>query len=107
MKRSLILVGAFVGLVVGCESTRFAPPVVTSKMATAGKGSQVNVATLEEGRQLFVHRCIECHTLPVVQRYDAVAWPWLINDMSARANLRPAEREALVAYILAVRAQVE
>jgi hypothetical protein len=107
MKRTSIFIAVFVPLFVSCESTRFAPPAVSSQMATARKGAPVNLATLEEGRQLFVHRCIECHTLPVVARYDAVAWPWLINDMSARANLRPAEREALMAYILAVRAEVQ
>ena len=74
-------------------------------MATAvRKRQQVNLATLQAGRTLFVSRCIECHTVPVVSHYDAVAWPWLVDDMAARASLKPAEREALIAYILAVRA---
>ena len=34
------------------------------------KGTQdVHLAMLREGRTLFVHRCIECHTLPVLWRY--------------------------------------
>jgi hypothetical protein len=30
-----------------------------------------------------------------------------VDDMAERASLKPAEREALVAYILAVRAQTK
>jgi len=60
---------------------------------------------LREGRTLFVSRCIECHTLPAVSRYNAAAWPRLVDKMSGRANLKPAERDAIVAYLLAVRGQ--
>jgi hypothetical protein len=90
-----------------CESAKFVPPPVTSQMAVLGKNQSVDLAMLQTGRALFVSRCIECHTLPVVSRYDAVAWPWLVNDMSARSGLKPTEREALVAYILAARAQTK
>lgn len=91
---------------ISCESTNFVPPPVTTEMVSARKkGQAVNMATLEAGRRLFASRCIECHTLPVVSRYDAVAWPWLVDDMSDRSGLKPAEREAMVAYLLAARAQ--
>jgi mono/diheme cytochrome c family protein len=89
-----------------CESTNFVPPPVTPQMAVVRKDQSIDLATLRAGRILFVSRCIECHTLPAVSRYDAVAWPWLVNDMSARSGLKPAEREAVVAYILAARAQL-
>jgi mono/diheme cytochrome c family protein len=102
-----ILVCVFFGFALAdCQSTSFVPPPVTPQMASAvKKRQQVDLVTLQAGRTLFVSRCIECHTLPVVSRYDAVAWPWLVDDMAARASLKPAEREALVAYILAARAQ--
>ncbi len=54
---------------------------------------------------LFVHRCIECHTLPPIWKYSREDWPKIVNDMSHRASLKPAEREAVIAYILAVRSQ--
>jgi mono/diheme cytochrome c family protein len=88
-----------------CESTSFAPPPVTPQMAATG-GPRINLAMLQTGRSLFASRCIECHTLPALSRYDPVAWPWLVDDMAARASLKPAEREALLAYILAARAQL-
>jgi len=88
-----------------CESTNFTPPRVTPESAQTGPRQHMHIATLREGRALFVSRCIECHTLPVVSRYEASEWPFLIDEMAARANLKKAERDAVLAYILALRAQ--
>jgi hypothetical protein len=88
-----------------CGTTSFAPPPVTPELARTGKGQHGDIAMLREGRALFVHRCIECHTLPAFWRYSAEDWPDIVNSMSHRASLRAAERDAIVAYILAVRTQ--
>ena len=73
-------------------------------MAAAKKKGRVDVATLREGRTLLVHRCIECHTLPPLWHYRIEDWPEIVDSMSHRASLKPAERDAVVAYIIAVRA---
>lgn len=101
MKKAWVFV-VLACLLVSCESTNYAPPV-TSQMATARKGERVELAMLREGRTLFVHRCIECHTLPVLWHYSTEDWPGIVDSMSHRASLNPAERDAIVAYILAVR----
>jgi hypothetical protein len=101
MNKVSILV-ALAYLLISCESTIYVPPV-TSQMATPRKEQHVDLAMLREGRTLFVHRCIECHTLPVLWRYRTEDWPGIVDSMSHRASLKPAEREAIVAYILAVR----
>jgi hypothetical protein len=98
----LTLLAVIAGLL-ACESVNYVPPV-TQQMAAAKKGSRVDVATLGEGRTLLVHRCIECHTLPPLWHYSAEDWPKIVNTMSHRASLKPAERDAVVAYIIAVRA---
>ena len=85
-----------------CQLTNYIPPV-TSQMGIARKGQSVNLAMLHEGRTLFAHRCIECHTLPVVWRYSSTDWPDIVDSMSHRASLKPAEREAIIAYIIAAR----
>ena len=72
-------------------------------MGIARKGQSVNLAMLQEGRTLFAHRCIECHTLPVVWRYSSKDWPDIVDSMAQRASLKSAEREAIIAYIIAVR----
>jgi len=39
----------------------------------------------------------------VLWRYSTEDWPGIVDSMSHRASLKPAEREAIVAYVLAVR----
>ena len=103
MKKILGLLG-MVACLVACESINYVPPV-TPQMAAATKGRAVNVALLQKGRTLLVHRCIECHTLPPLWHYKTEDWPEIVNSMSHRASLNPADRDAIVAYILAVRSQ--
>ncbi|MEP7014181.1 MAG: cytochrome c [Verrucomicrobiota bacterium] len=96
----------------GCELTNQAPPAVTSRITHVGKkgvnpspGLKVSLVSLREGRVLFASRCIECHTLPPVWYYKRDDWPGLVDTMAQRAHLKPGERDAIVAYILATREQ--
>ena len=98
MRKFLLLCLVFVG----CETANYAPPV-TQQMIPR-KSRNVDLAELERGRRLFVHRCIECHTLPPMWKYSRNDWPQIVNDMSHRASLKPEDREAVITYILAVRA---
>jgi len=92
MKKSLIAAL----LLAACETSNYAPPITSTRY-------NVDLARLERGRTLFVRRCIECHTLPAIWKYSREDWPKIVNDMSRRASLKQAEREAVIAYILAVR----
>jgi hypothetical protein len=103
MKKILCLL-VVVACLVACQSLNYVPPA-TPQMAAAIKGRPVNVALLQKGRTLLVHRCIECHTLPPLWHYKTEDWPEILNSMAHRASLNPADRDAIVAYILAVRSQ--
>jgi hypothetical protein len=105
MKTMSIFAG-FVCLLASCELINYTPPIVTPQMAGARKGQYRDLTALREGRTLFAYRCIECHTLPVVWHYSADDWPEIVDTMSRRASLKPGERDAIVAYILAARAQL-
>jgi mono/diheme cytochrome c family protein len=72
-------------------------------MAKAGAKPHADLAVLREGRRLFVSRCIECHTLPPYWHYRARDWPEIVDSMAHRASLKKAERDAVVAYLLAAR----
>jgi mono/diheme cytochrome c family protein len=98
----------------GCEWARYyTPPPVTAGTAKTGhvrhgtnpSDWRIDLTTLRKGRRLFARRCIECHTLPPVWRYRVDDWPKIVNSMAHRAALKPAEREAIVAYILNVRSR--
>ena len=103
-KTSMLFV--VIGCLLACQLTNYVPPV-TPQMVAATSGRRVDVATLREGRRLLVHRCIECHTLPSLWQYAVEEWPNVVNGMSHRASLKPAERDAIVAYILAVRSAAQ
>ena len=92
-------------LLVGCQLTNNAPPPVTPAMRNAGQRNHADLVTLNEGRRLFVSRCIQCHTLPPFWHYSAKDWPGIVDSMAHRANLKRNERDAIVAYILAARRQ--
>lgn len=100
LKLSLLIA---LGLLFGCETANYAPPVTTEMARTGSAKKQIDQSQLERGRTLFVHRCIECHTLPAMWKYSREDWPQIVSDMSHRASLKPEEREAVIAYILAVR----
>jgi hypothetical protein len=90
----------------GCEAAPYyLPPLPTAEMARRQTDVDVDLALLQKGRVLFAHRCIQCHTLPSVWYYRTQDWPLIVNSMAHPANLKPAERDAIVAYVLAVRAQ--
>jgi len=110
---ALILSPILISQLFGCETANYAPPVTPTMTTTSSKRKDVDPSTslrtslaqLERGRTLFVHRCIECHTLPAMWKYSREDWPKIVNDMSHRASLKPQDREAVIAYILEVRAQ--
>jgi hypothetical protein len=85
-----------------CETVSSSAPTVTQVMLS----KNADARSLTEGRNLFVNRCIDCHSLPPISKYSLERWPGLVQKMSGRAHLQPMERDAIVAYILAVRAQV-
>src|SRR5947209_19199305 len=43
-----------------CETSNYAPQV---------KSTSKNVSPVDRGRKLFVHRCIECHTLSPILNF--------------------------------------
>jgi mono/diheme cytochrome c family protein len=89
----------------GCGSTGSNAAPMDAEVIRAGVKARVSEQTLRAGRMLFVSRCVECHTLPVISDHSLKAWPHLVDTMAGRADLKPGEHQALTAYILAVRAQ--
>ena len=77
------------------------PPEVSPALISNARPDHVDVEQLQNGRRLFVSRCLECHTLPRVTKYNREQWPHLVSRMSGRANLSAGEQAAIVAYLRA------
>jgi|SRR5947209_9056959 len=100
MKRIVVIISlAMMIAFEGCETTSSNVPPVTAAMA----GDKSKVRELRAGRELFLSRCIDCHSLPPIARYSASEWPPLVRKMSGRAHLKAEQRDEIVAYILAVK----
>jgi cytochrome c553 len=86
-----------------CETNlRSAPPVTAAFVGRSG-----DERSLTDGRKVFVNRCISCHALPDVAQYDSARIPRIVGWMSGRAHLTPAQQDALVKYLLAVKSQAQ
>lgn len=105
MKKICTALAAVAAMFGGCEALNNYPPPVTPAMAKAGKRSGATMEQLEHGRKLYAGRCLECHVLPAITHYPAEKWPRIVAWMGERSELNPAEREAIIAYVLAVHAQ--
>jgi mono/diheme cytochrome c family protein len=89
---------AFAAVLSSCETNLKSAPPVTAALAH-GKADE---STLTEGRKVFLNRCIGCHALPDLARYDSARIPRIVGWMSHRAHLTPEQHDALVKYLLAV-----
>jgi mono/diheme cytochrome c family protein len=96
----LVGVFAFAVLLGGCVSVEQSAPRVTPQMAALGK---TPVATLEEGRHLYTGRCAACHSVDPVAKHSPEHWRDIMDDMAGKAKLSPAEKSAVLAYIMAAR----
>jgi mono/diheme cytochrome c family protein len=90
----------------GCQSNLKSAPPVTESFIRAGLREQhASGPTLAEGRKVFLTRCIPCHALPEIDRYDPARIPSIVGWMSGRAHLSAGQKEALIKYLLTVRSQ--
>ena len=93
-------------LLAGCQSnlSSSAPPI-TPSLIRAGGRQNADERTLAQGHTLFLNRCIQCHALPEVARFDAPRLTAIVAKMSGRANLSPKQHEAVLKYLLTIRTQ--
>src|ERR1041384_3240416 len=91
------------GLLSGCQSTPNAalPTAQTLTGAEAGQGS--DIATLERGRKIYTTSCTECHVARVIAHYTPAQWRHYVGIMAPRAGLKPSDRAALGAHVIAAR----
>ena len=102
---SLIVIPVCALVVASCESSLKSAPPVTAAFVRSAAREKADAGTLEEGRTVFLNRCIPCHALPNISQYNPERIPGIVSWMSGRAHLIPEQKEALTKYLLAVRSQ--
>jgi hypothetical protein len=83
---TLVLGGIFFA---GCQSYLKSAPPITESFIQAGLREKADGPTLAEGRKLFLNRCIACHALPEIARYEPGA-----NSPHCRLDVRTGSSHA-------------
>ena len=76
---------------------RTSPKLTQALLKAAGKEGAT--AALEEGRNLYVNRCTECHELELLDSRTISAWKDSVAGMSRRANLDGAQQARIIEYL--------
>ena len=93
-------------LLTSCETYLKSAPPVTVSFVQAGRSQKADEQTLQEGRKVFLNRCILCHALPDVGRYPSARIPGIVGWMSSRAQLTSEQKDALTRYLLTAKSQL-
>jgi mono/diheme cytochrome c family protein len=88
-----------------CETTSSSAPPITAAFVRAGAHQDADARTLAQGRSLLLNRCIQCHALPEVSKFDPPRLTVVVAKMSGRANMNPEQHDAVLKYLLTVRSQ--
>jgi hypothetical protein len=77
------------------------PPAPASAPGVPGATTE----SIAKGHGLFVANCNKCHEHPDVASEPAEEWPAIVDRMGKKAEIEPADRESVLHFVLAARAQ--
>lgn len=95
------------GTLTGCGTDpKVAFPPAQTLVARAGGEDTASLATLDRGRKIYTTSCTECHVARTIANYSVPQWRHYISIMAPRAGLKPEDRAAVEAYVVAVRQSI-
>lgn len=78
-------------------------PTAYAVAPRVGEGRIADVATLDRGRKIYTTRCTECHVARPIAHYSVAQWHHYVGIMAPRAGLKPQDKAAVEAYVIAAR----
>ena len=78
---------------------------VPNPNAAMAAKSGTPLATLQHGHVTYMLKCGECHNYMLPQQVDVDEWQEVMPKMIRHAGLASADEKAVLAYVLAVKAQ--
>jgi cytochrome c5 len=94
--------------VAACYPKGAPPPAAPSAAAVTWASTRwpnETAASLAHGRELFVAKCNACHDHPDLGAIADDRWPHIVDRMGGKAHLAPADRDAVLHFILASRSE--
>jgi mono/diheme cytochrome c family protein len=100
MAFKLVLGALAVGFAAACTGS--APPPATEADAAR---AHTSLASLNEGRSLYLAHCGACHTPPSPTSQPVDKWPGHVDEMETRAHLTHEEGELVKVYLVTLAAK--
>ncbi|MBP7809367.1 MAG: hypothetical protein KA163_08745 [Bacteroidia bacterium] len=73
--------------------------------AIQAQDKAVTLDKLKQGYILYAYSaCIACHPAQNIYNYDEMKWQFIMSDMAYRAKLTPDQKDAVLKYVLAIKA---
>ncbi|MFO0761453.1 MAG: hypothetical protein U0359_33550 [Byssovorax sp.] len=104
----IALAAALVVLGAGCyPKAGPAPGALSADAATraAARWPGVTPDALTAGRDLFIAKCNRCHDYPDLSAIPEDRWSTIVERMAKKADLRAAEGDEVLHFILAARSE--
>ena len=79
-------------IVFSCTSVLYIPEASSAT-------SKAGLAELQEGRNLYTHKCGSCHTLYLPEKHTKQEWRHWIDKMQPKAKLDTIEKEKIFLYM--------
>ena len=98
----VLIVLCALGLI-GCGTNSQNAYPTAQTLANSGAAHGADEATLATGRKIFTTTCTECHVARSMAQFSIAQWRHILNEMAPRAGLKPSDRAALEAYLVAAR----
>jgi mono/diheme cytochrome c family protein len=88
-------------LTVACVSSALPQPTAADVTRGNARFPDLRLSELEQGRQLYVSRCGNCHTLKAPLELPPEQWQAAVTDMRVKngVKLSDAEAQAIVRYL--------
>jgi hypothetical protein len=96
------------GASAGCfpKAAAVPPPLSAEGVTWAStRWPGTSAGTLAAGREHFVAKCNGCHSYPDLVAIPEARWPDIVQRMAHKAGLAEVEREAVLRFVVAARAE--
>ncbi|MEO8843383.1 MAG: hypothetical protein ABI591_26345 [Kofleriaceae bacterium] len=92
----------WLSLVLLAACTPGIPPPATQQDAIR---ANLDLAQLNQGRELLLHYCGKCHDVPVPGQRDAKDWPAQVTLMAPKAGIDASQKALIEQYLVTMAAK--
>ncbi len=82
----------FLFIITSCSVKLYEPSAETVS-------TNANLTKLKQGKELYINKCAECHSLKQPEKYSADKWVKLVKVMSKKAKINDDQASLILQYV--------